>query len=57
MLDAAKEVYGDLLWRHLAAARKNDLDLRNRIFNAVIAIEEIYPEETAAYKAQFSTKG
>jgi hypothetical protein len=55
MFDAAKETYGDLLRRHLQAARENDTALQGSIYAAVTVFEELYPEETAAWTAQFSS--
>ena len=53
MREAAKEIYGDLIVRHHNAARAGDKPLQERIYAATILLEELYPEEAAAWTAMF----
>lgn len=47
--------YGQMLWHHMQALRKDDEPLRKRIFDAIEVMREVEPETTAAWEAQFPT--
>jgi hypothetical protein len=46
-------VYGLLLWHHMDAARKANEPLRERVFQAIETLREVWPVETQAWEDQF----